>query len=249
MSAKREPPAVTVWILVGKTENNSSLLDLLVFAKLSFQSLSHPCRLSLTPCLSKASRMVLWLQNPASPSSITWTSSCFLPWWPPSPRYQSLHTPYKSSCLVTITNTFSYTFLKHLIIHSSLDTHGSANITPKLTGKRTPSWDRVCLVTSFVSSLLLLQELRPCQKTARAAWPFCGAFAYHILHRYSSKTVSSPHRLYNYAIDFFFPGTPLLTSRLVFSNLKLPNLKLCITSSLTLSVYHPLSLGQGLPLK
>lgn len=33
---------MTVWILVGKTENNSSLLDLLVFAKLSFQSLSHP---------------------------------------------------------------------------------------------------------------------------------------------------------------------------------------------------------------
>lgn len=165
-------------------------------------SLFHaPCRLLLTPCLSKASRMGLWLQNSASPLSITWTSSCFLPWWHPSPRYQSSHTPCKSSCLVTITNTFSYTFLKHLIIHSSLDTHGSANITPKLTGKIMPSWDSVCLVTSFVSSLLFL--LRPRQKTTRAAWPFCGAFAYHILQRYSTKTISSPHQLYNYAIDFF----------------------------------------------
>lgn len=44
---------MTVWILVGKTENNSSLLDLLVFAKLSFQSLSHPLQALINSMLEQ----------------------------------------------------------------------------------------------------------------------------------------------------------------------------------------------------
>lgn len=45
---------MTVWILVGKTENNSSLLDLLVFAKLSFQSLSRPLQALINSMLEQS---------------------------------------------------------------------------------------------------------------------------------------------------------------------------------------------------